>query len=90
MFTENARDELVMKDKILEEALQWYESQKDKPDISDFVDLVIHKTTDAILDNIKNELKNEFDTGNLQHPFIISSDYYLDLKLKEIKEKFQK
>jgi hypothetical protein len=79
-----------MKDKILQEALEWYENQGDNPDIGDFVDLVIHKTTDAILDNLRVELKSEFDSGNLQHPFVISSEYYLDLKLKEIKEKFNK
>jgi len=78
-----------MKDKILQEALEWYEKQGDNPDIGDFVDLVIHKTTDAILDDLKTEFKNEFDTGNLQHPVVISSDYYLDLKLKEIKEKYK-
>jgi len=79
-----------MKEKILQEALDWYENQEEKPDVNlgDFVDLVIKKTTDAIFDEINIELKNEFDNGNLKHPFIISSDYYLDLKLKEIKGKF--
>jgi len=79
-----------MKEKILQEALNWYESQEDKPNVNleDFVDLVIKKTTDAIFDEINIELKNEFDNGNLKHSFIISSDYYLDLKLKEIKGKF--
>lgn len=78
-----------MRDKILQEALEWYESQGQKPDIyiGDFVDLVIHKTTDALFDEIKNELQNEFANGNLKQPFIISSEYYLDLKLKEIKDK---
>ena len=76
-----------MNDKILEEALKWYESQGKNPDIGDFVNLVINKTADAIFDEIKDSLKNEFATGNLKHPFIISGDYYLDLKLKEIKEK---
>jgi hypothetical protein len=79
-----------MKEKILQEALAWYENQKGSPDIEDFVDLVIHKTADAILDEIKNELKGEFDSGDLKHNLIISSDYYLDLKLKGIQEKYTK
>ena len=76
-----------MKDKILKEAKEWYDNQKDNPDIGDFVDLVINKTTDSILDKIKEELENEFSNGNLEHPFFISSEYYLELKLKDIKQK---
>ena len=41
-----------------------------------------------LFDEIKDELKYEFEKGNLKHPFIISNDYYLYLKLKEIKNKF--
>jgi len=78
-----------MRDEILQKAMTWYESQENSPDIyiDDFVDLVIDKTADAIFEEVKNELKNEFSNGNLKHPFIISSDYYLELKLKEIKDK---
>ena len=78
-----------MKDKILKEVLDWFENQDNKDDvyIEDFVDLVIDKTTDALFDKINVELKGEFDKGNLKHPFIISSEYYLELKLKDIKEK---
>jgi len=77
-----------MKDKLLEDIKKWYENQKENPDISDFVDLVIDKTTNSIFDTVKKELENEFTIGNLEHPFIISSEYYLELKLKEIKKKF--
>jgi len=42
----------------------------------------------VLFDEIKDELKYEFEKGNLKHPFIISNDYYLYLKLKEIKNKF--
>jgi hypothetical protein len=76
-----------MKDKILREAKQWYESQKENPDIGDFVNLVIDKTTESVIDKVRQELENEFEIGNLEHPFIISSEYYLELKLKAIKEK---
>ena len=76
-----------MKDKILREAKEWYESQKENPDIGDFVDLVIDKTTDSVIDKVRQELENEFEIGNLEHPFIISSEYYLELKLKDIKDK---
>jgi len=79
-----------MKDKILQEVKEWYESQKENPDIGDFVDLVIDKTTDSVFDKVKQELENEFAIGNLEHPFFISSEYYLELKLKDIKEKCKK
>jgi len=78
-----------MRDKIFKEAIDWYEKQGEKTtvNIEDFVNLVIDKTADSIFEKINDELKNEFENGNLQHPFIISSDYYLDLKLKDIKQK---
>jgi hypothetical protein len=79
-----------MKDKILREAKEWYDSQKENPDIGDFVNLVIDKTTDSVIDKVRQELENEFEIGNLEHPFIISSEYYLELKLKDIKEKLTK
>jgi hypothetical protein len=79
-----------MKDKILKEAINWYDKHEDKNEvfIEDFVDIIISKTADALFDEIKDGLKEEFDKGNLKHPFIISDDYYLYLKLKEIKNKF--
>ncbi len=78
-----------MKDKILQEALGWYEAQGKNPDvyIGDFISLIIDKTADAIFEKIKSELECEFENGTLKHDFIISSEYYLDLKLKEIKDK---
>jgi hypothetical protein len=78
-----------MKEKIIKEVIEWYEKQEKTPDIymEEFVDLVIDKTANALFEELKNELKNEFETGNLQHPFIISDDYYLYLKLKEIKNR---
>ncbi|KYK34039.1 MAG: hypothetical protein AYK22_00980 [Thermoplasmatales archaeon SG8-52-3] len=81
-----------MKDKILKEVVEWYNQQKVKDEIfiEDFVDIVISKTTDFLFEEIKDGLKEEFEKGNLKHPFIISSDYYLYLKLKEIKDKFVK
>lgn len=81
-----------MKDKILKEVVEWYNQHKDQDDIyiEDFVDLVIDKTADVLFEEIKDGLKEEFEKGNLKHPFIISSDYYLYLKLKEIKDKVVK
>jgi hypothetical protein len=78
-----------MKDKILKEVLDWCEKQDEKPNfyVEDFVDLVIDRTAEAIFEEIKDGLKNEFESGNLKHPFIISDEYYLYLKLKEIKKK---
>lgn len=78
-----------MKEKIIKEIMEWCESQEKTPDIymDEFVDLVINKTAKALFEEINIELKNEFESGNLQHPFIISDDYYLYLKLKEIKNR---
>ena len=76
-----------MKDKILKEALKWYDSREEKPDvfIEDFVDVVIDKTAEELIEKIKEGLKEEFEKGNLKHPFVISDEYYLYLKLKDIK-----
>lgn len=78
-----------MREKIFKEAIKWYEKKGEKSEVNieDFVNLVINKTADSIFEKINDELKAEFENGNLQHPFIISSDYYLDLKLKDIKQK---
>jgi len=78
-----------MKDKILKEVLEWYDTHEEKPDvfIEDFIDMVIDKTADALFEEVKDGLKDEFEKGNLKHPFIISPEYYLYLKLKEIKAK---
>jgi len=81
-----------MKDKILKEVIEWYNNQSDKPDqlTDEFITVVIDKTADAIIEKIKTEFKTEFEKGNLQHPFIISDEYYLYLKLKEIKDDITK
>ena len=78
-----------MKEKIVQEALKWYESQDKNSEINieDFINLVISKTADVIFNEVRIELNNEFANGTLKHPFVISSDYYLELKLKEIKDK---
>jgi len=78
-----------MREKIFKEALDWYDKQgrSSDVDIEDFVNLVIDKTADSIFKKVNDELKNEFENGNLHHPFVISSDYYLTLKLKDIKQK---
>jgi hypothetical protein len=79
-----------MRDKILKEALEWYEQQENNPDIEEFVDLVIGKTTDNIFNHIQKEFEEEFKKGILEHPFFISSEYYLELKLKDVKNKYLK
>ena len=77
-----------MKDKIFNEVLEWYnkKSGSSEVDLKEFVDLIICKTADSVIDKVKNELYEEFENGNLKHTFVISSDYYLNLKLKDIKE----
>jgi hypothetical protein len=77
-----------MKDKILDEAMKWYETQENNPPIEDFIDLVINKTADSVMEHVRTELEEEFSNGNLKHPFFISNEYYLELKLKDIKNKY--
>ena len=78
-----------MKDKILKEVLEWCEKHEQKPNfyVEDFVDTVVDKTAALLIEELSKELKTEFESGNLKHPFIISDEYYLYLKLKEIKNK---
>lgn len=78
-----------MNEKILKEVLAWYDGHENctNVDVKTFVDLIIDKTADVIFDEVKNQLKNEFEEGTLTHPFIISPDYYLDLKLKDIRDR---
>ncbi|MBS3748852.1 MAG: hypothetical protein KGY65_08010 [Candidatus Thermoplasmatota archaeon] len=77
-----------MKNKIIDEAMKWYETQGLNPPIEDFIDIVINKTTDSIMNHVREELEQEFSNGNLKHPFFISNEYYLELKLKDIKHKY--
>lgn len=81
-----------MKNKIKEEIMEWYENLEDPDDesLEDFIELVMDKTTDFILEEIKKQFKDEFLSGNLKHDFVISPDYYLELKLKEVKQNFFK
>jgi len=81
-----------MKDKIKREVLDWLENNEcdGEEAVEGFVDLVMEKTTEGLIDEIKKQLKNEFLTGNLKHDFVISPDYYLELKLKEAKQSFSK
>jgi len=78
-----------MKDKILKEVQDWYNQNVDKDEVffEEFVDIVINKTADVLFEEIKDGFKEEFNKGNLKHPFVISPEYYLYLKLKEIKDK---
>ena len=81
-----------MKDEIIEEVLDWLKKNEcdDEEAIKSFVNLVMDKTTESLLEEVKKQLKNEFETGTLKHDFIISPDYYLELKLKEAKQNFSK
>jgi len=81
-----------MKNKIKKEAIEWYENVEnhDNESIENFIELIMDKTTDFIFEEIKKQFKEEFLSGNLKHDFIISPDYYLELKLKEVKQNFSK
>ena len=79
-----------MSDEIKKEVLRWYKDKKkhDSQSIESFVDLIINRTADALIDEVKTALKKEFEDGTLKHNHVVSSDYYLELKLKEAKQNF--
>ena len=81
-----------LKDRIKKEALEWYEMEKngEKHSIEDLIDLVMTRTTEALVDEVKTILKKDFRDGTLKHNHIVSSEYYLELKLKEVKHNFFK
>jgi hypothetical protein len=81
-----------MKSEIIKEVLSWLEDHEceDEDSVKDFVNIIMDKTTESLLEEVKKQLKNEFDTGTLKHDFIISPEYYLELKLKEAKQNFSK
>ena len=81
-----------MKNKIKKEAIEWYENigYHDTTSIENFVELVMEKTTDLLFEEVKKQFKDEFISGNLKHNFVISPDYFIELKLKAAKENFSK
>ena len=82
-----------MRNRILKKVTKWYKNQEDKECIEmsdELLGLLIDKTAEAIFDEVNDEFKDEFEKGNLKQPFFISDEYYLYLKLKEIKYNFLK
>ena len=81
-----------MKDIIKKEALKWHENVEshNNESIEQFVDLIMEKTTDLLFEEVKKQFKEEFVTGNLKHNFVISPDYFIELKLKAAKENFSR
>jgi hypothetical protein len=79
-----------MKEKILKEALDWFEQHYDKNNIflENFIDIVVDKTSNVLFEKVNNDFKEEFEKGNLKYPFIISNNYYfLSPRLNDIKNK---
>jgi hypothetical protein len=81
-----------VKDEIRKEALSWFEnvSITDDDSLGDFVDHIVDRTTDALLEALKKELRQEFQSGNLKHNMVISPEYFLELKMKEVKHNFSR
>jgi len=82
-----------MRNRILKKVTKWYKNQEDKECIEmsdELLGLLIDKTAEAIFDEVNDEFKDEFEKGNLKQPFFISDEYYLYLKLKEIKNNIVK
>jgi dissimilatory sulfite reductase (desulfoviridin) alpha/beta subunit len=76
------------KEKIIKETLDWYKEKDDNPNVEELIDLVINKTAESFIKHLQTEFEEEFTKGNLKHPFFISNEYYLELKLKDVKNKY--
>ncbi len=78
-----------MKEKIKKDMMEWYQEKNNNSNfqLDEFADVIIDKTTDALFEEIRGELENEFKIGNLKQPLTISDEYYLHLKLTDIKNK---
>jgi len=75
-----------MKERILKEITEYYRDKEQVEEIPDEVlKIIINTATDEIFERLKADLKHEFKTGNLKHPFFISDEYYIHLKLTDIK-----
>ena len=79
-----------MKNRIKKQAIEWYNKNSSKFEIDEFVEMIIDTTTDELLEQIHNELNQEFEVGNLKQPLSISNEYYLTLKMKDIKNQITK
>jgi len=76
-----------MKNRIQKEITEWYKQKNQDIDVDELVDLVISKVSDSMFETVQKELEEEFVKGNLEQPFFISNEYYLELKMKDIKNK---
>jgi len=77
-----------MKEKIKKETLDWYKQNDNETDMEELIDLVINKTAESFVEHLQSEFEEEFSKGNLKHPFFISNEYYIELKLKDVKNKY--
>lgn len=77
----------IVKQKIQKEISDWCDTQHKHPELDKIVEMTISKTSEQLFETIRKELEQEFSKGNLEHPFFISNEYYLELKLKDIKNK---
>ena len=73
--------------KVKKQALEWFtDVESDDPSsVEGFVERVVSSTRDEVLTEIRTHFEEEFKKGNLKHDYsIISPEYYLDLKFKEV------
>ena len=79
-------------DDIKKELVTLYKSRKKQKDksIEMFADSIIERVTDAVIEEVEKILKKEFKDGTLKHNHVVSHEYYLELKLKEVKHNLLK
>ena len=77
---------------IKKDMITWCKKREkhDNKSIEMFVDSIIERVSDTVIKEVKKVLRKEFGNKTLSHGHIVSPEYYLELKLKEVKHNLLK
>ncbi len=77
---------------IKKELVTLYKNRKKQNDksIEMFVDSIMERVTDAVIKEVEKVLRKEFRDKTLSHGHVVSPEYYIELKLKEVKHNLLK
>ncbi|GAI11794.1 unnamed protein product, partial [marine sediment metagenome] len=64
--------------------------KQDDKSIEMFADSVMERVTNAVIKEVEKVLRKEFKDGTLKHNHVVSHEYYMELKLKEVKHNLLK
>lgn len=79
-------------DDIKKEMLTWCKKKEkhDDKSIEIFADSIIERVTDVVVKEVEKVLRKEFRDKTLSHGHVVSPEYYIELKLKEVKHNILK